>query len=43
MAEPFNLINQDIIRYEVEKHFARSIVEMKRVESFMVGLETLLL
>ena len=43
IVELYNLINQDIIRYEIEKRFARSIVDMKRVAGFMVGLETLLL
>lgn len=43
IVEPFNLINQEIIRCEVEKRFTKSVVEMKRVEAFMVRLETLLL
>ena len=43
IVEPFSLINQDIIRCEVEKRFARSIVNMKRVAAFMVGLKKLLL
>ena len=42
IVEPFSLINQDIIRYEVEKHFTRSVVDMKRVDAFMVRLESLL-
>jgi hypothetical protein len=42
IVEPFNLINQDIIRCEVEKRFTRSVVDMKRVDFFMVRLETLL-
>ena len=43
IVEPFSLINQDTIRCEVEKRFTRSVVDMKRVEAFMVELDTLLL
>jgi hypothetical protein len=42
IVEPFSLINQDIIRCEVEKRFARSVSDMKRVDFFMVRLEMLL-